>query len=84
MKQLFFSVLCALFFVIASCGHSQEPKQKDSVSPDTGQASVMATDSLGKEQAAVYICPCGGCPEIRESHLGLCSKCGIDLVVEKK
>ena len=87
MKKLFF--FSALIFSLATIGcssSSTEQKQNDAVAPDTTKgASVMTHDSIKTDQASLaYICPCGGCPEVKEPKAGKCPKCGIDLVQEKK
>jgi len=77
-------VMSLAFF---GCGNSKEKKQDDGAVPkDTSKGvSAMVKDTLRKSEASlVYICPCGGCPEVRESKPGSCPKCGIELAVEKK
>ena len=77
----------ALSLTFFGCSNSGEKKQDDGVAPKDTSKGVSATtqDSLHKDEASlVYVCPCGGCPEIRESKAGNCSKCGLELVVEKK
>ena len=70
-----------------SCSNSGEKKTEDGAVPaDTSKGvSAAVNDSLSKDGAAmVYVCPCGGCPEIKESKPGKCSKCQLDLVEQKK
>ena len=78
----------SLSMIMFSCGNSEEKKQDDGNTPvaDTSKGvSAMSHDSLSKDSSAVvYVCPCGGCPEVRESKQGKCPKCEMDLVVEKK
>ena len=87
MKKSLFSiaVIASLFFW--GCGNSEEKKQYDGAVPhDTSNGvSAMSNDSLHGEQASLmYICPCGGCPEVKESKPGKCPKCEMELVEEKK
>ena len=89
MKKLFLFPV-AVGITISSmafygCGNAAEKKQDDGgVAPvDTSKGvSAMAHDSLHGGDI-VYICPCGGCPEVKESQSGNCSKCGMELVQEK-
>ncbi len=84
MKKLFYVPVFALSLTLFACGASEE-KKHDEVMPsaDTSKGvSAMNADSSNGDLA--YICPCGGCPEIRESKPGKCSKCEMDLVEEKK
>ena len=77
----------ALSLTILGCGNAKEKKQDDGAVPkDTSKGvSVMVADTLHKQEGSlVYICPCGGCPEVREAKAGNCPKCGIELVKEKK
>ncbi len=83
MKKLLLlsAIICSLF--LFSCGNASEKKTDDGAIPaDTSNGvSVM---NEGKSSSDVgYICPCGGCPEIRETAPGKCSKCEMDLVEEK-
>ncbi|MEW6467415.1 MAG: heavy metal-binding domain-containing protein [Bacteroidota bacterium] len=78
MKKTLFSLLActallASVCLFSSCGgqSAQEPKKELDAKSDTA-------DQL------VYICPCGGCPEVKESQPGKCPKCEMDLVEEKK
>ena len=75
-----------LSFTFFGCGNSKEKKQEDGVKPDTSKGvSAMVRDTLHKQESSlVYVCPCGGCPEVREAKAGNCPKCGLELVVEKK
>ena len=84
MKKLLLHIAIITSLSFFGCGNSEEKKQDDGAVPhDTSHGvSAMANDSLHGELA--YICPCGGCPEIRESKPGKCSKCEMDLVEEKK
>jgi hypothetical protein len=72
MKNFFLSVILAVA-LLAGCKSSTNNEQAKST--DTVQDSTQI--------AGVYICPCGGCPEIRESKPGNCSKCEMPLVPEK-
>jgi hypothetical protein len=84
MKKFFAFLLSIVFF---GCGGSENKTRDDGGLPvDTSKGvSVMTSDSLHKNNAElVYVCPCGGCPEVRESKPGNCPKCGIELVEEKK
>ena len=81
---LMFTALFAsvLFF---ACGNPDEKKQNDSVAPDTSHGVSASHDSLGTDPAAlVYVCPCGGCPDVKEPKAGKCPKCDMDLVEQKK
>lgn len=82
-KVLLFSAF-TLSMTLFSCGGSTDQKYDETMpAADTSHGvSASAPDSLNG--ATVYICPCGGCPEIRESKAGKCSKCEMDLVAEKK
>lgn len=87
MKKVFLlpAVICSI--ALFGCGNSNEKKQDDGAVPhDTSHGvSAMANDSLHGEQASlVYVCPCGGCPEVKESKPGKCPKCDLDLVEQKK
>ena len=84
MKKIFLYSAIIASTVLFSCGTSTEKKQDDGAVPhDTSNGvSAMAHDSLHSELA--YVCPCGGCPEIKETKPGKCSKCGLDLVEQKK
>lgn len=76
-----------LSLIFSACGNSKEKKQDDGAVPkDTSKGiSAMVPDTIKTADASlVYICPCGGCPEVRESKPGNCPKCGIELAVEKK
>ncbi|MBI4946324.1 MAG: hypothetical protein HY840_07985 [Bacteroidetes bacterium] len=87
-KHFLFPVLTgavALSLTFSGCGSSGEKKQEDTMPVDTSKGvSAMAHDSTHHEEASlVYICPCGGCPEVRESKAGNCRKCGLELEIEK-
>ena len=88
MKKLLLpiGVIAALSFF--GCGNSEEKKQDDGATPhDTsnGVSAMAPHDSLHIDHASlVYVCPCGGCPEVKESKSGKCPKCEMDLVEEKK
>ncbi|HEY4798579.1 MAG TPA: heavy metal-binding domain-containing protein [Bacteroidia bacterium] len=87
MKKYFVISVVGLSFVLFSCGGAGENKNQEVMpKPDTTKGvSASLHDALKKDQASlVYICPCGGCPEVRESKPGNCRKCGIELVEEKK
>ena len=84
MKK-YLKFLFVVFFIsfAFACGNSEEKKNEAMPPSDTSNGvSAMTHDSLHGELA--YICPCGGCPEIRESKPGKCSKCEMELVAEKK
>ncbi|MBI3502015.1 MAG: hypothetical protein HY063_09490 [Bacteroidetes bacterium] len=83
MKNLFLSAAVIFSFTLFSCGTTEEKKQNDAVKPDTSKGvSAMKNDSAKSELA--YVCPCGGCPEVKEAKPGNCPKCGLELVKEKK
>ena len=84
MKTLFISVALIVSLLFFRCGNSGEKKQDDRAIPhDTSNGvSAMVHDTLPDEIA--YICPCGGCPEVKESNPGNCPKCEMELVEEKK
>jgi hypothetical protein len=86
MKTLFLSSVITLSLIFFGCGNSAKQKQNDNVKPDTSKGvSAMSHDSLNKNEAGlVYVCPCGGCPEVKESKPGNCPKCGLELKEEKK
>lgn len=87
MKKLFLLSAIAISVTLFGCGNSTEKKQDDGAVPaDTSKGvSAAAHDSLHTTEASlVYICPCGGCPEVKESKPGNCPKCDMELVVEKK
>ena len=88
MKKMFLFSTLALSMTMFSCGNSEEKKQDDGNTPvaDTSKGvSAMSHDSLSNDPTSiVYICPCGGCPEVKESKEGKCPKCQMDLVQEKK
>ena len=86
MKKLFLSIGMLSFVTLFSCGTSAEKKQNDGlvVPQDSSKGvSVMKHDSLQRGSLA-YVCPCGGCPEVKETKAGNCPKCGLELVEEKK
>jgi len=85
MKKVFLFSVLALSITLFGCGNSEEKKQDDGNIPpaDTSKGvSAMTGDSL--HGATAYVCPCGGCPEVKESKAGKCPKCQMDLVEEKK
>jgi Heavy metal binding domain len=88
MKKVFLFFALGLSLALFSCGNADEKKQDDGNVPpaDTSKGvSSMVHDSLSKDAAAVvYVCPCGGCPEVKESKAGKCPKCQLELVEEKK
>jgi ABC-type Zn uptake system ZnuABC Zn-binding protein ZnuA len=88
MKKIFLSSLFALSALLFSCGNAEVKKQDDGNTPvvDTSKGiSAALSDSLGENtDVVVYVCPCGGCPEVREPKSGKCPKCEMGLVVEKK
>ena len=87
MKKIFLLSAVVLSMTLFSCGNSGEQKQEESMpAPDTSKGvSAMSHDSLSKDSAAmVYVCPCGGCPDVKESKPGKCPKCDMALVLEKK
>ncbi|MEK6615239.1 MAG: heavy metal-binding domain-containing protein [Bacteroidota bacterium] len=76
------AVALSISFAFA-CSNSKENINEAMPPSDTSNGvSAMVHDTLHGEIA--YICPCGGCPEIRESKPGKCSKCELELVEEKK
>ena len=86
MKELLLLSTLALSVVLFSCGgSSEEKKQNDGVVPDTTHGVSASThDALSTDSTAlVYICPCGGCPEVKESKPGKCPKCEMDLAEQK-
>ena len=86
-KHFLFPVAIVISLTFFSCRNSKEENQNDGVVPkDTSKGvSAMVHDSIHTNEASlVYICPCGGCPEVRESKPGNCPKCGIELAKEKK
>lgn len=84
MKKVLLLASVVLSITMFSCGSSQEHKHEDAmpVTDTSNGISAMAHDSLNTQLA--YICPCGGCPEVKESKAGKCPKCEMDLVEEKK
>lgn len=83
MKKVIVSFCILSTVAFFGCGSSEEKGKEVMPAADTSKGvSAMAHDSSGTELA--YICPCGGCPEIRESKPGNCSKCEMELVQEKK
>ncbi len=83
MKKIYLSAAVIFSITLFSCGNGEQKKQNDSVKPDTSKGvSAMKNDSTGNETA--YVCPCGGCPEVKEKNPGNCPKCGLELVKEKK
>ena len=87
MKKVILLSAFALSMTLFSCGNSGEKKQDEGMpKADTSKGvNAMTTDSLKKDEAAlVYVCPCGGCPEVKESKPGKCPKCQLDLVEQKK
>lgn len=83
MKKVFVSFVVASSLLIFGCGNSGEKKQDDGAVPHDTTHGVSASVT-GDGSAAAYICPCGGCPDVRESQPGKCPKCEMDLVEEKK
>ena len=87
MKKLLLSVAVIASISLFGCGNSGEKKQDDGAIPHdtTHGVSAQDTSSLKTDAAALaYVCPCGGCPDVKESKPGNCPKCGLDLVQEKK
>ena len=86
MKKILLSAAFTTSVFLFACGNSTEQKQEAMPPADTSNGvSVMSTDSASGDQASLaYICPCGGCPEVKESNPGKCPKCEMDLVEEKK
>lgn len=84
MKKAFLFSAVIFLITLFACGSSADQKHEETMpTADTSHGvSASAHDSLSGY--AVYICPCGGCPEIREPKAGKCSKCEMDLVAEKK
>lgn len=79
MKKFILPVFIALSFTFWSCGNSSEKKEENHDMHHHGDSANAELHA-----AAVYICPCGGCPEVKESKPGKCPKCEMDLVEEKK
>ncbi len=81
MRKLILSAAVIAAITFSGCGNAEEKHEHhDGVPADTtGGVSVMKSDATQGDLA--YICPCGGCPEIKP---GKCSKCQMDLVEEKK
>ena len=85
MKKVFLSIMFAAALAFAGCGNSEEKKQDDGTVPhDTTHGVSVMNNSAGKEGEIAYVCPCGGCPDVRESKPGKCPKCEMELVAEKK
>lgn len=86
MKKFLLPAALAVSMAFFACGSQAEKKHEDGAVPqDTSKGISAAHDALhGDSTALAYICPCGGCPEIRESQPGKCSKCQMELVEEKK
>ena len=87
MKKILFAAIFTVSVFLVACGSSNEHKSEESVplTDTSNSVSVMSTDSINGDQAGLtYICPCGGCPEVKVSHPGKCPKCEMDLVEEKK
>lgn len=84
MKKVLLTFAVVSSVMLFACGSAEEKKHEEVMpAADTSQGvSAMTQDSAHGELA--YICPCGGCPEIRETQPGKCSKCEMDLVAEKK
>ena len=81
-KALLFSAF-SLSMILFGCGSSADQKHEEMPAADTSHGvSASAHDSLGGDIA--YICPCGGCPQVKEAKPGKCPKCEMDLVAEKK
>ena len=87
MKKFVFSFVIISSVILSGCGNSGEKKQDDGAIPHdtTHGVSAQDTSSLKTDAAALaYICPCGGCPDVKESKPGKCPKCDMELVQEKK
>lgn len=86
MKPLFASVALTLSLSLFGCGNQNEKKQNEEAVPhDTTQGvSAEVPDLKTADASLAYICPCGGCPEVKEAKPGKCPKCEMDLVEEKK
>ena len=84
MKKVFLSTVIAASILFYGCGSSEEKKHEEVMpAADTSQGvSAMAHDSTHGELA--YVCPCGGCPEVKEAKPGKCPKCEMELVEQKK
>ena len=83
MKKAFFSIMFAAALAFGGCGNVEEKKQDDGAIPHDTTHGVSAS-LAGDSSATAYICPCGGCPEVKESKPGKCPKCEMELVAEKK
>ena len=81
MKKLLLPVAIIASLCFPNCGNSVEKKHDVMPDADTSKGvSAMVNDSVH----LAYICPCGGCSDVKESKPGKCPKCEMDLVAEKK
>ena len=78
--SIFLALVIIASLAVIGCGNDAENKNQEAMPPaDTSKGiSVMAHDSTNKDVA--YVCPCGGCPEVKESKPGKCPKCDLELV----
>ena len=84
MKKFFLPVMFACSIVLFSCGNAEQKKQDDGAVPQDTSKGVSAYHDSMQEGSIAYVCPCGGCPEVRKKDPGNCPKCGIEMVQEKK
>ena len=86
MKKLFLSLTVIASVSLFSCGTPADKKQDDGAVPHDTSKGISAQDTSMKTNGAslAYVCPCGGCPEVKESKPGKCPKCDLDLVEQKK
>ena len=78
MKNFILVFVVGSLFLAASCGSTQEEKKELPVAKKEADAAYIASGG------DVYICPCGGCPEIKMAEGGACPKCKMDLVLADK
>lgn len=83
MKKSLLSAAIISSVYFSGCGNSEEKKNEAMPAPDTSKG-VSASVSDSSHADLAYICPCGGCPEVKESKPGKCPKCDMELVAEKK
>jgi len=71
------SICC--FIAISCCNQpaSESNANEKTELPDATPEHIAAGED-------VYICPCGGCPEVQKKAGGECPKCGMELVLAEK
>ena len=75
MKNYLTASIAALSISLAfACGNSTQKSDPN----NTPKNDSIATAGI------TFICPCGGCPEVKESKAGNCPKCKMELVEKKK